>query len=100
MSEELPEALASARVRFWTCSQHRRGRVEWGADVAYCLEQGCGRKSSDPAPIDWPDRFRKAADVAVDLYVGTRLAQVGVELRCLPSDEVEAIGRALLGETP
>lgn len=44
---EIPEVLLNARVRFWVCKLHRRGRVEWRGDVACCLEDGCGRTSEE-----------------------------------------------------
>lgn len=49
--EAAPE---SPRIRFWTCTDegHRRtGCVEWRADgIAYCLEPGCDRNSTQPRP--------------------------------------------------
>lgn len=52
----------------------------------------------DPAPINWPDRFRKAADVAGDGRVGRDLRLAAGWLEVQPPDVVAAIGRALLGE--
>jgi hypothetical protein len=50
------------------------------------------------APIDWPARFRAAAEVAAGMYLGGLLLALSKELELCP-DKVEAIGRALLGET-
>ena len=47
--------------------------------------------------IDWPARFRAAAEVADGLHAGNLLFATGDELACLPTETVEAIGRALLG---
>ncbi len=44
--EEWPEEPLNARARFWLCSDHRKGSVEWRGDVAYCLEPGCGKTSA------------------------------------------------------
>jgi hypothetical protein len=56
----------------------------------------------DPAPIDWPARFRRAAEVmrAQDWDdMETRLRAVADEMeRWMDSDEIAAVGRALLGE--
>lgn len=56
-----------------------------------------------PAPIDWPARFRAAADAAD--HAGS--PDVAYQLRCvaaatawLPAHVVVAFGRALLGEAP
>jgi hypothetical protein len=57
-----------------------------------------------PAPIDWPARFRAAADVA-EMRAGRRTAAYyglnDLAKWCVtqPPDVVEAIGRALLSET-
>jgi hypothetical protein len=55
----------------------------------------------EPAPIDWPARLGRAADVAWSR--GREALARHLEAVCgaatqLPADEVEAIGRALLGE--
>jgi hypothetical protein len=40
--------LLAAPVRFWACPEHRRtGRVEWREATAYCMAEGCGRRSDD-----------------------------------------------------
>jgi hypothetical protein len=49
----------------------------------------------DPAPVDWPARFRAAAEAAPG---DTHLADVANDLERLPPHVVKAIGRALLGE--
>lgn len=54
-----------------------------------------------PAPIDWPDRFRTAADVAegeFEIDATAVLDDVAWRLERMPLHVVEAIGRALLGE--
>lgn len=70
---EALEALANAAVRFWTCKQHLRGRVEWRGDVAHCLEAGCGRTSAhfrsagdDELPPDEAARWLRGATSAGD----------------------------------
>jgi hypothetical protein len=55
-----------------------------------------------PAPVDWPARFRKAADVAGseghdDAY--GNLMRVSYWLEAAPPHVVEAIGRELGGGT-
>jgi hypothetical protein len=56
----------------------------------------------DPAPIDWPARFRAAASVAEQLgrpeVEVAMLLVVAAWARSAPSDVVEAIGRALLAD--
>ena len=55
------------------------------------------------APIDWPARFRAAAEVAErEGQINARRALSGVAdwLDYLPPHVVEAIERALMGEAP
>lgn len=54
---------------------------------------------TEPAPVDWPARFRKAADVAEWNYVAGDLRAVADSLEVMPPDVVEAIGRELGGGT-
>jgi hypothetical protein len=51
-----------------------------------------------PLPIDWPPRLRAAAEVAESGAMSTLLANAAMYLPYLHAKEVEAIGRALLGE--
>lgn len=62
------------------------------------VRQILGLATPLPAPIDWPAQFRAAAEVADGLHAGNLLFATGDELACLPTETVEAIGRALLGE--
>jgi hypothetical protein len=44
-----PEHVMKARVQFWACPDHfDKGIVEWRGDIAYCMEDGCGRDSTQP----------------------------------------------------
>lgn len=62
----------------------------------WCLDQ-----ARTGAPVDWPARFRAAADAAekTDLNLAYVLAQtaLAIEANEADPDTVEAIGRALLG---
>lgn len=54
-----------------------------------------------PAPIDWPARFRAAAEVAEGegwLGTATQLRELALHFPAGRPAGVEAIGRALLGE--
>jgi hypothetical protein len=48
--------------------------------------------------VDWPARFRRAAEVADGMYPGGLLLALAKELEENPVT-AEVIGRALLGET-
>jgi hypothetical protein len=48
--------------------------------------------------VDWPARFRAAAEVAEDFLLADALRELAAELAAHPAHVVEAIGRALLGE--
>jgi hypothetical protein len=68
---------------------------EWEDDRTYVV--------GDPAPIDWPDRFRKAAVVAMDggfQGLPYHLAGAADALKGATPAVVEAIERPLLGEAP
>jgi hypothetical protein len=52
------------------------------------------------APIDWPARFRAAADVVRGYGWGDLPRALETMAAAGSSEEVEAIGRALLGEVP
>jgi hypothetical protein len=51
-------------------------------------------------PVDWPARFRAAAEAADGTYLGGQLQVSAHYLESAPPAVVEAIGRALLGEAP
>jgi len=58
-----------------------------------------------PAPVDWPARLRKAADVAdraswIGIGADLRDLAFRIEVRHVPPHVVEAIGRALTGDEP
>jgi hypothetical protein len=52
-----------------------------------------------PGPIDWPARLRAAAEVARGYGWGDLPRALETMAAAGSSEEVEAIGRALLGET-
>lgn len=72
-------------------------------DVVDQLADPAGRtRMPDPVPIDWPARFRAAAEVAAGAGWNGTAANIR-DLAHRHADEdrrrvVEAIGRALLGE--
>jgi hypothetical protein len=51
---------------------------------------------AEPAPVDWPARFRAAGEVTKGVYPGALLLALAKALEECP-DDVEAIGSALLG---
>lgn len=93
--DELPEQLLGARVRFWVCPAHPRGRVDWRGDVAYCMEQRCGR--SNAAELHGParrkerelSRAREHAERAVKLDQMTGPLTVATLLDALGEQERE-----------
>lgn len=59
------------------------------------------RGEQPPAPVDWPARFRAAADAAeAELSGGPPFHATAAWLEDAPEYVVEAIGRALLGGQP
>ena len=61
----------------------------------------CGWHYASDGPINWPARFRTAADVAEEIRGFTaemKLRELAVVLDAYLPDAREAIGRALLGE--
>ena len=66
-------------------------------------EFGCPEcKTGDSTPIDWPARFRTAADAAEKRGAAAGAAELrdfANKMFWAPPDVVEAIGRALLGES-
>jgi hypothetical protein len=85
-------------------------RSEWTSPDTWldpdCIECGgegapCCEPPDQPAPIDWPARFRCAAEVAQGwgwTQVRHELSQIAGWMEHLHPDVVEAIGRAMLGE--
>jgi hypothetical protein len=83
-------------------SEHAKHFVPGGTGQLIPVpEFGCRDCAARLGPvIDWPARFRAAADVADDdLFGGDVLRMVASMLERWPAHVVEAIGRALLGET-
>jgi hypothetical protein len=73
-----------------------RGEYKSGALTIDFAQSG---SDPQPAPVDWPARFRAAADVADDdLFGGDVFRMVASMLERWPARVVEAIGRELLGE--
>jgi hypothetical protein len=91
MSDEVLQAFAVLRQHL---PEHLRGQ-EADLEAAWF-----GRV---PRTVDWPARFRAAADAAGNRTGAShapwvRLRKIARDLEELPQDVVEAIGRALLEE--
>lgn len=71
---------------------------QWPACLTEAEHRQLAAEITPGAPVDWPARFRAAAEVADGLHAGNLLFATGDELACLPTETVESIGRALSGE--
>lgn len=106
MSEQLERAgdalMSAARSLAYAWETDTSDRVMWDEwkKAQPAIDGWIAARRAEPAPVDWPARFRAAADAAEKAGYLPAAAQLREVSNSVALDVVGGIGRALLGEAP